>query len=142
MRRRALLLAPLSLLVLGRAEAKDFKLGAIHIIHPWAAPSATDAAAMFVELRNDGPRADRLIAATTPVAGAVIFRERGGAPLEYFELLPRRPVRLRPGRRYIALRDLKRPLGLDENFPLTLRFALAGSIAVSVVVEAGPEDDA
>ncbi|HKT17761.1 MAG TPA: copper chaperone PCu(A)C [Stellaceae bacterium] len=141
MRRRALLLAPLSLLVAGRAAAKDFAAGPIRIIHPWAAPSATEAAAMFVELRNDSPRPDRLIAAATPVAQSVIFRERDGAPLEYFELLPRRPVRLRPGRRYIALRGLKRPLALDEVFPLTLRFAQAGSIAISVSVEAGPEDD-
>jgi copper(I)-binding protein len=141
MRRRTLLLAPLSLALLGRAQAKDFTAGSIHIIHPWAAPSATEAAAMFVELRNDGPRPDRLIAASTPVAGSVIFRERDGTALDYYELLPRRPVRLRPGRRYIALRDLKRPLALDDGFPLTFRFAEAGSITIAVTVEAGPEDE-
>jgi hypothetical protein len=141
MKRRLLLLAPLSLVIARSASAAGFTLGSISISHPWAAPSATEAAAMFMELHNDGPRADRLIAATTPIAGTVIFRARDGTPLEYYELRPKRPVSLRPGRRYIALRDLKGPLALDDTFPVTLRFAEAGSITINATVEAGPEDD-
>jgi periplasmic copper chaperone A len=140
--RRALLLAPLSLAIIRPARAANFGIGSITLSHPWAAPSATEAAAMFLEMRNDGPRADRLVGASTPVAGTAIFRERDGTPLEYLDLLPRRPVSLRPGRRYIALRDLKGPLALDDVFPVTLSFARAGKITISVAVEAGPEDDA
>ncbi len=142
MKRRLLLLAPLSLAIARRACAASTTIGPITITHPWAAPSVTEAAAMFLEMNNSGPRADRLIGASTPIAGTVIFRARDGTPLEYYDLLPRRPVSLRPGRRYIALRDLKGPLALDDTFPVTLRFARAGSIAITVVVEAGPEDDA
>lgn len=142
MKRRLLLFAPLSLAIARRARAASAAIGPITITHPWAAPSATEAAAMFLEMNNSGPRADRLIGASTPIAGAVIFRARDGAPLEYYDLLPRRPVSLRPGRRYIALRDLKGPLALDDAFPVTLRFARAGSITITVMVEAGPEDDA
>lgn len=142
MKRRLLLLAPLSLVVARAASAKNFSLGAIAISHPWAAPSVSEAAAMFVGLVNTGTRPDRLVGGSTPVAGAVIFRARDGTPLEYYELLPKRPVNLRPGRRYIALRDLKGPLALDDTFPMTLRFAEAGSITVTVAVEAGPEDEA
>jgi len=141
MHRRALLLTPLSLIIARSADASGFTLGAITITHPWAAPSATEAAAMFMLLRNGGPRADRLIAASTPVAGTVILRARDGTPLEYFDLLPKRPVNLRPGGRYIALRDLKAPLALDDTFPVTLRFAEAGSFTITATVEAGPEDD-
>ncbi len=97
---------------------------------------------MFLEMRNDGPRPDRLIAASTPVASTVIFRATDGTPLEYYDLLPKRPVSLQPGRRYIALRDLKGPLALDDTFPVSLRFAEAGAITVTAAVEAGPEDDA
>lgn len=96
---------------------------------------------MFLEMRNEGPRPDRLIAASTPIAGRMILRARDGAALEYYDLLPKRPVSLRPGRRYIALRDLKGPLALDDTFPVTLHFAEAGSITITVTVEAGPEDE-
>ena len=141
MKRRLLLLAPLSLVVARSAYAASFKLGGITISHPWVAPSASDVAALFLEMRNDGPRPDRLIAATTPIAGLMIFRERDGTPLEYYDLLPKRPVSLQPGRRYIALRALKVPLALDDTFPVTLHFAEAGSITATAVVEAGPEDE-
>jgi copper(I)-binding protein len=141
MKRRLLLLTPLALVIARAASARSFALGSITITHPWAAPSATEAAAMFMEMRNDGPRPDRLIAASTPVAGTVIFRSRDGAALEYYDLLPKRPISLRPGRRYIALRDLKGPLALDDTFPVTLRFAEAGDLTVTVTVEAGPEDE-
>jgi copper(I)-binding protein len=141
MNRRLLLLAPLTL-VLGRAaRAATFTIGGIAIGDPWAKPSVSEAAAMFMALRNDGPRADRLVAGTTPIAESVILRELDGSALEYFDLPPRRPVLLRPGRRYIALRGLRRLLAIDDSFPMTLRFAEAGSIEITVTVEEGPPDE-
>jgi periplasmic copper chaperone A len=141
MNRRFLLLAPFSLVIARAAAAGNATLGSITISHPWAAPSATEAAAMFMELRNEGPRPDRLVAASTPVAGTVIFRARDGTALEYYDLLPKRPVSLRPGRRYIALRDLKGPLALDDTFPVRLHFLEAGTVTITATVEAGPEDE-
>ena len=143
MKRRALLLAPLALYG-GRAIAgagKSFALGPISIAHPWVPPAVTEAAALFMRLVNNGPNHDRLIAASTPVAGTMILRAHDGTPLEYFDLWPKRPVELAPGRRYVALRDLKGPLALDDTFPVTLRFAAAGDITVTAIVEAGPEDE-
>lgn len=141
MKRRVLLVAPMVLCCARTGLAKPFALGAITITHPWVPPAVTGAAALFMRLVNDGPFADRLIAASTPVAGTVIFRARDGTPLEYYDLLPERRVDLAPGRRYIALRDLKGPPALDDTFPVTLRFEHAGSMSVTAVVEAGPEDD-
>lgn len=143
MNRRVLLLAPLALPAARAwvARAADYRLGAIAITHPWVPPAVTEAAALFVGLVNNGARRERLLAASTPVAGTVVFRANDGTPLEYYDLWPKRPVELAPGRRYIALRDLKGPLALDGIFPVTLRFAEAGAITVSAVVEAGPEDD-
>jgi copper(I)-binding protein len=140
MNRRALLLASVPLLltplVARNASAHSFILGAIEIGHPWAKPSATEAAALFMAFDNTGVKPDRLISATTPIATAVIFRDRGGDPVEYFELRPNRPLPLRPGGRYIALHGL----AIDDEFPLTLNFAEAHSITVTVVVEPGPEE--
>lgn len=141
MRRRQILLVPLSLAAARAASAAPFALGAITVEHPWAKPSVTEAAAVFMRLANAGPRADRLVAGSTPVAERVILRELDGSPLEYFDLLPRRPIALRPGRRYIALRGLKRLLAVDDRFPLTLQFAEAGRLDITVTVEEGPEDD-
>lgn len=140
MDRRVLLLTPFSLLLPRPVQAQTVTTGSIRIDHPWAKPSATDAAALFVALENTGARPDRLTGGATPIAGDVILREADGSPLEFLELLPRRPVVLRPGWRYIALRGLKRPLAIDETFPLTLVFAHAGSVTVTATVEEGEED--
>jgi periplasmic copper chaperone A len=141
MNRRGLVLLPLALCCVRVAQAKVFTLRSITITHPWVPPAVTEAAALFMGLLNNGPAPDRLIAASTPVADMVIFRAHDGTALEYYDLWPKRPVDLGPGRRYIALRDLKGPLALDDTFPVTLRFAEAGKITIMAVVEAGPEDD-
>lgn len=144
MYRRALLLASVPLLLTPfftrSASAHSFILGAIEIGHPWAKPSATEAAALFMAFDNTGVKPDRLISATTPIGTEVVFCERGGDPVEYFELHPNRPLPLRPGGRYIALHGLTKPLAIDDEFPLTLNFAEAHSITVTVVVEPGPEE--
>jgi len=140
MKRRALLLAPLAFCCLRSARAKEFALGSIIITHPWVPPAVTGVAALFMSMTNDGPAPDRLVAASTPIADTVIFRAHDGTPLEYYDLLPKRPVDLAPGRRYIALRDLKGPLALDDTFPVTLHFEHAGRVTVTAIVEAGPED--
>lgn len=146
MRRRRLLLAPLLLAPLAvvpfrPARAHSFKLGAIEIGHPWAKPSVTSEAAIFMALANLGPRPDRLLGGATPIADEVLIREQDGSPLEYLELLPKRPITLRPGRRYLALHGLKQPLAIDDGFRLTLAFALAGTVTVTAMVEEGPEEE-
>jgi copper(I)-binding protein len=142
MRRRLLLAAPLALLALGgRAAAHSYRLDDIEIGHPWAKPSVTQGAAVFLALSNVGQRSDRLVGGSTPVAEEVILRAQDGSPLEWIDLFPKRPVALRPGRRYIGLRGLKQHLAIDDAFPLTLRFAQAGSVAVTVTVEEGPSEE-
>lgn len=139
MRRRGLLLVPFALLAARTAFAHSYKLGPIEIGHPWAQPSVTEAAAAFMALSNTGRSADRLTGGATPAASEVLLRGEDGSPIDYFDLPAHRPLALRPGGRHIALRGLKGPLALGDSFALTLRFERAGEIAVSVMVEAGPE---
>jgi periplasmic copper chaperone A len=141
MKRRPFLFGSLSLALARPALAQSFLRGAIVVEAPWAKPSVTEAAAIFMMLRNDGGRADRLVGGATPIAERVILRELDGSPLEYLDLLPRRPVMLKPGRRYIALRGLKQLLAIDDSFPLTLRFADAGPLDITVNVAEGPDDE-
>ena len=139
MRRRLFLLALPTLLYAGAARAHSYRLGPIEIGHPWARPSVTEAAAVFLALANTGNSTVRLVAGTAPIARAVLLRAEDGSPLEYLELPPHRPLALRPGRKYIALLGLAGPLALEESFPLMLRFQNLGEITVTVTVEAGPE---
>ncbi|HXP12180.1 MAG TPA: copper chaperone PCu(A)C [Stellaceae bacterium] len=142
MKRRLVLLAPLALAVIPRrALAHSFTLGPIEIGHPWAKPTVTEAAALFMALYDTGDKPDRLAGASTPIATQVIFRDTGGDALEYYDLRPKRPLALRPGGRYIALHGLKKPLAIDDAFPLTLIFSTAGRITVSVLVEEGPDEN-
>ena len=141
MLRRALLLAPALLLLARLASAHSYKLGVIEIGHPWARPSVTGKAAVFLALANTGYDTDRLTGASTPIAREVFLRAADGSTMEELDLPPHRPVALRPGGKYIALLGLPGPLALDDNFPLTLRFAGAGEITVTVRVEDAPEED-
>jgi copper(I)-binding protein len=140
MRRRLLLAVPLALAALSQARAHSYKLGNVEIGHPWARPSVTGAAAVFLALSNLGRSTERLTGGATPIAKEVVLCGADGEPLQYLDLLPHHPVALRPGGKYIALRDLKGPLALDDSFPLTLRFDRAGGITVTVMVEAGPQE--
>lgn len=139
MKRRLFLAFPLALAISRGARAEASTPGLIDLDRPWAKPTVTGNAAMFVTLTNRGSRPDRLVGGTTPIAKSILLRAADGTPLEYLDLLPKRPLALRPGRRYIALRDLEQPLAIDDTFPLTLHFARAGSLSMTVVVEEGPE---
>jgi periplasmic copper chaperone A len=141
MLRRILLLAPLPLLLARAARAHSYKLGAIEIGHPWARPSVTGKAAVFLALANSGFDSDRLVGGTTPIAREVILRDADGSTLDELDLLPHRPVALRPGGKYIALLGLAGPLALDDSFALTLRFGNAGEITVKVMVEDAPGEE-
>lgn len=141
MDRRTLLLLPPALLLARAALAHSYRLGAIEIGHPWARPSVTGKAAVFLALANTGHDTDRLTGGSTPIAAAVILRAANGEALDEIDLPPHRPVAFRPGGKYLALLGLKSPLALEDSFPLTLGFAGAGAITVTVMVEDAPGAD-
>jgi len=120
------------------ALAHSFRLGAIEIGHPWAPPSGPGDAVVYLALSNQGSAPDRLIAAATPLAQAVELRGGDEAVLQEIVVAPKRPIALRAGKPHLALRGITRPLAAGEAFPLTLSFAAAGSIEVTVMVEAAP----
>jgi copper(I)-binding protein len=120
------------------ALAHSFRLGEIEIGHPWAPPSDAGDAPVYLALSNRGNAPDRLIAASTPRARDVELRGGDDAPLQEITLEPKRPVALRAGRPHLALHGVTQPLASGEEFPLTLRFAGAGSVEVTVMVEAAP----
>ena len=120
------------------ALAHSFRLGEIEIGHPWAPPSEAGDAPVYLALSNRGAAADRLVAASSPRAREVDLRGGDDAPLQGITLEPKRPIALRAGRPHLALHGVTQPLAAGDAFPLTLRFAGAGSVEVTVMVEATP----
>jgi copper(I)-binding protein len=128
----------IALLAAVPALAHSFRLGAIEIGHPWAPPSGAGDGAVYLALSNRGSAADRLVAASSPRAQSVELRGGDDSLLPEITLEPKRPLALRAGRPHLALRAVTQPLAAGDTFPLTLRFAGAGSVEVTVMVEAAP----
>jgi periplasmic copper chaperone A len=120
--------------------------GPLRIEGAWAraTPPAGKVAGAFVTLVNTGAAPDRLVSATSPVAGRVelhthikdgdVMRMReveGGIPLP-----PGDTVKLQPGGLHIMLLAMNQGLAAGSSFPLTLTFEKAGSVQVDVPVEA------
>lgn len=126
------------------ALAHDYTLSSLKIDHPFAraTPPGARTGGVFVTIENTGTRTDRLIGASSPVAGvaelhemsvdAGMMRMRGVAAMD---LKPGETLQLKPGGYHVMLGDLKQPLKAGEKFPMTLKFQNAGAIEVSVRVE-------
>jgi copper(I)-binding protein len=142
---RRLLLAGPALLLADPAHAHhDTTVGAITIGHPWArAAGANTNGAAYMTLRNAGPQADKLVAASTPVARTVelhthirdgeVMRMR---PVTDIPVPAGQTVRLRPGGLHVMLIGLTEPLRQGATVPMTLRFERAGETTVQVEVQA------
>jgi copper(I)-binding protein len=126
------------------AMAHEYKLGALHIVHPWAraTPPGAPAAGAFLSIENKGD-ADRLVAASSAVADAVELHEmrmdgnvmRMNKLDHGIELPANSTVELKPGSLHIMFFGLKAPFKEGDRFPLKLRFEKAGEVTVDVVVE-------
>ncbi len=138
MLRRTLLTALLLCLAATGVRAHSYVLGSVEIGHPWAPPTTAQLGAAYCVLAVKGDAADTLSSAETPIAERVELRNAAGEAVPAIEIAPERPIVLRPGKPYLALVGLKRPLKPGDSFPVTLRFDIAGAITVSVMVENMP----
>jgi copper(I)-binding protein len=157
MQLRSLLVFSTALVVSAAALAHSFSVGDLHIGHPFArstVPGQSSGAA-YLTIENSGKNADKLVGVMSPMAkntelhsmtmdGNVMkMRE-----VQDIEIKPAAKVSLKPGDAYhIMLIGLSQPLKVGDKFPLTLSFAKAGKVEVSVVVqdidkEAAPAKDA
>lgn len=97
--------------------------------------------AAYATLTNKGTAGDRLVSASTPVAGKVelhtmsmegdVMRMR---QIDGIDVNPGASVELKPGGLHIMLMDLKAPLKEGDKFPLTLNFEKGGSSTLDVSV--------
>ena len=144
--RRALLATALvtSLASSGYAQSTSTDQQGIAVSHAWArasAGAATTGAAYFTI--TDSGATDRLIGASTPVAGKAELHETKSEngvmqmrAVPALALAPGKPMTLMPGGYHVMLMELKQPLKAGDEFPLTLTFDKASPITVQVKVGA------
>lgn len=128
----------------GAANAQTSAASTIVVEQPWAraTPAGAKTGAAYMTLMNKGGSADRLIAATTPLAGKVQFHKETEAngvsrmrEMPSVEIQPGAKVVFKPGDMHMMLVGLKQPLTQGRTFQLTLQFQKAGAIDVTVPVE-------
>ncbi len=108
-----------------------------------ATPASARAGAAFMTLKNTGDKADKVVAADADVSRVVELHTHkkvdGVMKMRQIPDIPvpaGKAVRLQPGGLHIMFIDLKAPLKKGETFPLTLDFARAGEVTVTVHVKA------
>lgn len=127
------------------ANAHDYSVGNLHIEHPWSRampPVAPTAAAYFV-VHNKGSDADRLLSASTPVAGKAELHEHIHADglmkmqqVQNVTIPAGGEVKFEPMGYHVMLFNLKQQAKDGERFPLTLTFEKAGAVEVEIAVQA------
>jgi copper(I)-binding protein len=130
------------------AWANSFRAGDVIVSDPWSRPTppSSSVGSVYLTLRNVGRRADRLIGVQTPRAASAGIHEtvrRNGMvemnAVSELALPPGSTVEVKPGGLHIMLMGLTGPLVPGAEFPLTLMFAGAGRVVVTVRVLAGTE---
>ena len=126
--------------------AKGTLKGSIVVRDVVARPSLAGApnGIAFMTIENHGAAADKLIAASTPVAAKAQVHEMSMAgnvmrmrPVGPLSIPPGGSVTLDADNLHLMLTGLKRRLKAGDTFPITLRFEKAGEVNVTATVAAG-----
>jgi periplasmic copper chaperone A len=145
--RRALLevlLAAVLALLPALAAAEAYEFGPLTLDHLFAraTPPAAKTGAIYFIVDNAGKQTDRLLRASTPVAGGVVLHqmavEEGMMKMRAIpsvEIRPGARVEFKPDGYHLMLIDLRQSLRAGETFPVMLTFERAGTVRVSVLVE-------
>lgn len=139
--RRLLLCAALAA---SAALAHNHDKGDIQVHHPWsrATPPGAKVGVGYMEIRNRGAQADRLVSASTPAAKRVELHvtEHHGEVAKMrqrkaFEIPAGERLMLTPGGAHLMLVDLAAPLKKGERFKVRLQFERAGDLEVEMEVQ-------
>lgn len=115
----------------------------IRVEDSWARASLGQArnGAAYMVVHAVGAQPDRLVAASSPVAGKVELHNHimvGNVaqmrPVDAIEVVPGSPTMLQPGGLHLMLLDLRAPLQSGQSFPVTLRFERAGEVVIQVEI--------
>ncbi|MFO1121391.1 MAG: copper chaperone PCu(A)C [Hyphomicrobiales bacterium] len=135
-----------SIYSIASGHAHEIKIGDLVISHPWSRPSpaASDVAAGFMKITNNGTVDDRLVKATASITDTVQLHDMKmvGDVMKMVELpdgivIPAgQTVELKPKSLHVMFMDLKSAPVEGEEFKGTLTFEKAGTVDVDYEVTA------
>ncbi|MFZ3360440.1 MAG: copper chaperone PCu(A)C [Xanthobacteraceae bacterium] len=141
-----LVLAAALIALAAPALAQGTATPGITIEQPWAraTPAGAQTGAVYMTVENKSSSADRLTGASADVADKLQIHEMKveNGVMQMRQLadglaIPAGgSVVLKPGSYHVMMIGLKKPLTPGETFPLKLTFAKAGTISVTVAVQA------
>ena len=116
----------------------------VSVEQPWsrATPPGSKIGVGFLQLRNAGTAAERIVGATSPVAVKVemhVTAREGDVmkmrQVESFEIAAGGTFELKPGGAHLMLMGLLQPLKQGDKVPLTLKLEKGGELQVELTVE-------
>jgi copper(I)-binding protein len=121
------------------AHAHSHKFRNLEIVHPWCVETqdAAQPVAVFMTIKNAGTRPDKLLRATTSIAGKTELRAgaSGSAGIASVAVAGHGAVDLKRSGPHVLLTGVKKQLDPYDSFVMTLTFARAGKVEVEVMVE-------
>jgi len=116
----------------------------VSVEQPWsrATPPGAKIGVGFMQLRNAGSAAERIVGASSPLAAKVQMHvtTREGDVMKMreatsFEIPAGGTFELKPGGAHLMLMGLRKPLQKGDRVPLTLKLESGGVLAVELPVE-------
>jgi len=126
------------------ADAHEVEKAGITVAHPWAraTPGGATVGAAYLEIKAAAGGSDRLIGASSPVAGRTEIHTHihEGAVMKMrrvdgLDVAAGGFVVLKPSGDHIMLMDLKGALKEGDLVPITLQFEKAGAVAIEASIE-------
>ena len=117
----------------------------VSVEQPWsrATPPGAKIGVGFMQLRNSGFAAERIVGASSPLAGKVEMHvtTREGDVMKMrevtsFEIPAGGTFELKPGGAHLMLMSLRKPLQKGDRVPLTLKLESGGVLEVELPVAA------
>ncbi len=134
---KTLALAAAALLFATAALAHSHKFKRLEIVHPWCIETNDTAnpVSVFMTIKNSG-RPDRLLRATTSIAGKAELRAAGDdKAVASVGVATHGATDLKRDGPHIHLSGVRKQLAPYDSFLLTLVFERAGKVEVEVMVE-------
>src|SRR5262249_986805 len=129
----------------GDAVAQQVKVGDLVILQAWsrATPAGAKFGVGYMIIENRGATPERLLGASTPVAGKVEVHEEGMSNEKMtmtrvsggLTIGPGKTLVLAPGGNHLMFTNLKAPLEQGTRLPVTLQFEKAGNVGVYLDVQ-------
>lgn len=126
----------------GGADETGLEEDTIHVADAWARSPSEDVAAVFFTAHNGQEVEDRLVGASSPIAGRAEVHEtveEDGEmvmrPVEAVPIAPDAEVRFEPGGYHVMLFDLTEPLEVDSTITVVLEFEHAGQVPIEAIVK-------